>query len=68
MLSLSFQARIFTNYHSGQDCTNGRKYRYSIQYNPPCIGSYMDYTPAYAGRLLGVGAAVGYEFAIHSTQ
>ena len=34
MLSLSFQARIFTNYHSGQDCTNGRKYRYSIQYNP----------------------------------
>ena len=34
MLSIDFQARIFTNYHSGQNCTNGRKYRYSLQYNP----------------------------------
>ena len=34
MLSIDFQARIFEDYHGGKDYTNGRKYRYSIQYNP----------------------------------
>ena len=34
MLSINFQARIFTDYHAGKEYTNGRKYRYSIQYNP----------------------------------
>lgn len=34
MLSINFQARIFADYHAGKEYTNGRKYRYSIQYNP----------------------------------
>ena len=34
MLSINLQARIFRDYHAGKECTNGRKYRYSIQYNP----------------------------------
>ena len=34
MLSIDFQARIFKEYHAGKECTNGRKYRYSLQYNP----------------------------------
>lgn len=34
MLSINLQARIFTDYHAGKEYTNGRKYRYSIQYNP----------------------------------
>ena len=34
MLSINLQAQIFTDYHAGEEYTNGRKYRYSIQYNP----------------------------------
>lgn len=34
MLSINFQARIFSDYHAGKEYTNGTKYRYSIQYNP----------------------------------
>lgn len=34
MLSINLQARIFADYHAGKEYTNGRKYRYSIQYNP----------------------------------
>ena len=34
MLSINLQARIFTDYHAGKEYTNGRKYRYSLQYNP----------------------------------
>ena len=34
MLSINLQARIFMDYHAGKEYTNGRKYRYSIQYNP----------------------------------
>lgn len=34
MLSINLQARIFTDYNAGKEYTNGRKYRYSIQYNP----------------------------------
>lgn len=41
MLSLSLQARIFQNYHSGQDCTNGRKYRYTVHRNPLAFGALV---------------------------
>ena len=34
MLSIKFQARIFADYHAEKEYTNGRNYRYSIQYNP----------------------------------
>ena len=34
MLSIKFQARIFRDYHAGKEYTDGKKYRYSIQYNP----------------------------------
>ena len=34
MLSINLQARIFRAYHAGKEYTNGRKYRYSLQYNP----------------------------------
>ena len=34
MLSINLQARIFRDYHAGKEYTNGKKYRYSIQYNP----------------------------------
>ena len=34
MLSIKFQARIFRDYHVGKEYTDGKKYRYSIQYNP----------------------------------
>lgn len=34
MLSINFQGRIFADYHAGKEYTNGRKYRYSVQYNP----------------------------------
>ena len=34
MLSIKFQSRIFADYHAGKEYTNGRNYRYSIQYNP----------------------------------
>lgn len=34
MLSINLQSRIFTEYHAGKEFTTGRKYRYSIQYNP----------------------------------
>lgn len=34
MLSIELQARIFTEYHAGKEYTNGRKYRYTLQYNP----------------------------------
>lgn len=34
MLSINLQARIFTDYHAGKEYTDGRKYRYSLQYNP----------------------------------
>ena len=33
MLSIKFQARIFRDYHAGKEYTEGRKYRYSLQYN-----------------------------------
>ena len=34
MLTIEFQARIFSDYHAGKDYTRGRKYDYSIQYHP----------------------------------
>ena len=34
MLSINLQARIFRDYHAGKEYTNGRKYCYSLQYNP----------------------------------
>lgn len=34
MLSINLQARIFTEYHAGKEYTNGRKYHYTLQYNP----------------------------------
>lgn len=34
MLSITLQARIFSDYHKGAAHTNGRKYRYTLQYNP----------------------------------
>ena len=34
MLSINLQARIFRDYHAGKEYTNGRKFRYSLQYNP----------------------------------
>lgn len=34
MLSIDLQARIFKEYHAGKEYTNGRKYRYTLQYNP----------------------------------
>lgn len=34
MLSIDLQARIFKEYHTGKEYTNGRKYRYTLQYNP----------------------------------
>lgn len=34
MLSIDFQARIFEEYHAGKEFTTGRKYRYTLQYNP----------------------------------
>ena len=34
MLSIDLQARIFKEYHTGKEFTNGRKYRYTLQYNP----------------------------------
>ena len=34
MLSINLQARIFRDYHAGKEYTDGKKYRYSIQYNP----------------------------------
>lgn len=34
MLSINLQARIFKDYHSGAEFTSGRKYRYTLQYNP----------------------------------
>lgn len=34
MLSIKIQARIFRDYHAGKEYTDGKKYRYSIQYNP----------------------------------
>ena len=34
MLSINLQARIFTDYHAGKEYTDGRKYRYRLQYNP----------------------------------
>lgn len=37
MLSINFQTRIFSEYHAGKEYTNGRKYRYSIQYNPMAL-------------------------------
>lgn len=33
-MSISLISRIFGDYHSGAECTNGRKYRYTIEYNP----------------------------------
>lgn len=34
MLSINLQSRIFAEYHAGKEYTNGRKYRYTLQYNP----------------------------------
>lgn len=34
MLSMNLQARIFADYHKGAGHTNGKKYRYTLQYNP----------------------------------
>lgn len=34
MLSINLQARIFKEYHAGKEFTTGRKYHYSLQYNP----------------------------------
>ena len=34
MLSINLQARIFRDYHAGKEYTTGRRYRYSLQYNP----------------------------------
>lgn len=34
MLSINMQSRIFNEYHAGKEFTTGRKYRYSLQYNP----------------------------------
>lgn len=34
MLSIDLQARIFKEYHAGKEFTTGRKYRYSLKYNP----------------------------------
>ena len=37
MLSINLQARIFMDYHAGKEYTGGKKYRYSIQYNPVSV-------------------------------
>lgn len=34
ILSGNLHARIFENYHAGKEYTNGRKYRYTLQYHP----------------------------------
>lgn len=34
MLSIEFQARIFSEYRAGKEYTTGRKYLYTIQRNP----------------------------------
>lgn len=33
-MSIEFIGKIFKEYHDGKDHTTGRKYNYSIQYNP----------------------------------
>lgn len=33
-MSINLISRIFSDYHKGKDSTNGRKYRYTIEYNP----------------------------------
>ena len=53
-MSINLIRRIFADYHKGKDSTNGRKYRYTIEYNPlaamPCsrfrlICKLLRYTP-----------------------
>lgn len=34
MLSINLQSRIFTEYHAGKEFTAGKRYRYTLQYNP----------------------------------
>lgn len=34
MLSINLQSRIFTEYHAGKEFTVGKRYRYTLQYNP----------------------------------
>lgn len=34
MLSIKFQMKILKDHRMGQEYTQGKKYRYSIQYNP----------------------------------
>lgn len=34
MLSINLQSHIFTEYHAGKEFTAGKKYRYTLQYNP----------------------------------
>nr|DAL62941.1 MAG TPA_asm: hypothetical protein [Caudoviricetes sp.] len=33
-MSVNLISRIFSDYHKGKDGTNGRKYRYTLEYNP----------------------------------
>lgn len=33
-MSIDLISRIFSDYHKGKDSTNGRKYRYTLKYNP----------------------------------
>ena len=33
-MSVNLISRIFSDYHKGKDSTNGRKYRYTLEYNP----------------------------------
>lgn len=33
-MSINLISRIFSDYHKGKDSTSGRKYRYTIEYNP----------------------------------
>lgn len=33
-MSINLISHIFADYHKGKDSTNGRKYRYTLEYNP----------------------------------
>ena len=33
-MSINLISRIFADYHKGKDSNSGRKYRYTIEYNP----------------------------------
>lgn len=62
-MSVNLISRIFSDYHKGKDGTNGRKYRYTLEYNPlSAVHTWI------VRRLMGMGATASLKSVLHAAR